>query len=294
MSIGIDTDRGLFYEGYSNGNNRPIWPEPILIPAKFVSPTEENPKLEVPKNHGYQFREDYFDLVSRIRRGRFYYINGSEPQTWKVPNHPGDPWETPMPTDGLGWLKKLVTFNRASIWESFVKDEQSPPIVLLGVGERFTIWTIINIEITATCEEIVTLKGRNSFGILPHLKNDAIPKEFQAGLNEKLDKFANEVHRSSPDSVIDRARDAATQACLTHFNLKGKGAKDLGDLATELKSNNLLIAANAASILAILHSRTKAAEQARRENLPQIREQDTDLATQCLGTLLCELGYAAW
>jgi hypothetical protein len=51
--------------------------------------------------------------------------------------------------------------------------------------------------------------------------------------------------------------------------------------------------AAAAKIIARLHARAKPAEEARRPMRP-VREQDAELATQCVGTILCELGWAEW
>lgn len=43
----------------------------------------------------------------------------------------------------------------------------------------------------------------------------------------------------------------------------------------------------------MLHSRAKPSEQERRD-LRVIREQDANLAVQCVGALLCEIDFAEW
>ncbi len=162
--------------------------------------------------------------------------------------------------------------------------------MLLGVDDRFTVWTIIDVEAIVTGEDLVTLKARNSFGILPDLKKDKIPEPFRAKITEALNTFTDEVHRSAPASVIDRARDAAVHILLAYFDLQGAAAEDLGKLIKRLEPDKR-IAASAATIIARLHARTKPSEQARRELFP-IRERDVDLTIQCVGTLLCELEFA--
>ncbi len=167
------------------------------------------------------------------------------------------------------------------------------PLVLLGADERFTAWTIISVEAIVTGEDLVTLKARSSFGILPKIIDANVSAAFKVKLSETLTLFADEVHRASPVSVIDRARDAAAHALLAYFQLQGGDAQDLGKLIKRLQDENKAVAANAANIIARLHARAKPSEQEKHE-LRSIREQDAGLATQCLGTLLCEIDFAEW
>ncbi len=292
VNIGIERYQGLVYEGDLT-YGRPVWPTPVITPAKFVFPTEEEMKAHTSSDvFGYRFREDSFDPVSRIRRGRFYCADNGQPRQWRVSHHPGSPWDSIAP-DIHGHNKQLDTFNRTPVWHKYISDNKKPPLVLLGVDDRFTTWTIVSFEAISTGEDLITLKARSSLGILPQIKNGEVPVNFQAKLNETLDTFTDEVHRSSPVSVIDRARDAATHALLAYFDLRGSDVQDLGKLIKKLDDKKMIIAANAANIIARLHARAKPSEQEKRE-LHAIREQDAELAIQCVGTLLCEIGFAEW
>lgn len=292
INIGIDTNLGLVYEGDSH-YGRGLWPTPVITPAKFVDLSNDEFKAHTSSEHfGYRFREDSFDPIARIRRGRFYCAQGSQPQQWRVARHPGSPFDS-ITRDIHGFSKSLDTFFGNPIWHKHIKGRRDLPIVLLGIDERFTAWTIISVEAISTGEDLVTLKARNSFGILPQIIEDKIPEEFHAKLNQTLNTFVDEVHHSSPVSVIDRARDVASQALLAHFNLKRSEAQDLGELIKRLKTEGRVIAENAANIIARLHARAKPSEQEKRELRP-IREQDADLAVQCVGTILCEIGFAEW
>lgn len=93
--------------------------------------------------------------------------------------------------------------------------------------------------------------------------------------------------------MIDRARDVATYALLAFLNIPKEKAMDLGDLVKILKTKEFAIVESTANIIARLHARAKPSEQEKRSLLP-IREQDVDLTVQCIGTLLCEIGYAEW
>ena len=291
INIGIDKHQGLVYEGDCN-YGRGIWPTPVITPAKFVYPSEGYLKAYSSNDvFGYRFREDSFDPIARVRRGRFYCAQGSLLQQWKVARHPGSPFDSIAP--GIhGFSKNLETFFGNPIWCK-IREKNEFPIVLLGVDDRFTAWTIISVEAIVTGEDLVTLKARNSFGILPKMLDEKVPEAFQAKLYGTLETFTDEVHRSSPVSVIDRARDVMAHALLAYFNLRGENTKDLSALAKKLEDDKKYVGANAAKIVALLHARAKPSEQEKGDRRP-VREQDADLAVQCVGTLLCEVGYAEW
>lgn len=60
-----------------------------------------------------------------------------------------------------------------------------------------------------------------------------------------------------------------------------------------MEGENKFVAANAANIVRLFHGRGKTAVQ---ENLSvrPFREQDAELAVQCIGTIHCESGWADW
>lgn len=295
LTIGIEDREGLVYEG-AIPYGRALWPAPIITPAKIVFESEG--PLVAERSSGSitqtcRFREDYYDPVSRIRRGRFYFASGVQPSEWYVQPHPAMPLEG-RSGDKHDLVKRLDTFQSRSIWNEYFKDgRREQPLVLLGLDDRFTVWTIVNIEAISTREDLVTLKARSSLGILPVIRNDEVPASFRTRVDESLNAFVDEVHRSAPVSVIDRARDAASQVLLAYFGADGNNARDLSALAKRLESEEKAIAASAAKIIARLHARAKPSERAKRI-MRAIREQDAELAIQCVGTLLCELGWAEW
>lgn len=292
INIGIDKNMGLLYEVDGN-RGRPVWPTPVITPAKFVFPSEEEVRaLTSSEAFGYRFREDSFDPIARIRRGRFYLAGQSQPISTIVAHHPGNPFAA-IARDIHAHNIALETFYGNPIYYKYIQGKQELPLVLLGVDDRFTAWTIISVEAIATGEDLVTLKARNSFGILPKVLEEKVPEAFQAKLDEALNTFVDEVHRSSPASVIDRAREAITYALLAYFNLQKEDVVDLGKLVKRLEVEERVIAKNAADTINRLHARAKPAEQEKRVLRP-VREQDADLAVQCVGALLCEIGLAEW
>lgn len=289
-SIAIDKHQGVIYEG-DGSLGRPILPTPVITPAKIIFESTEPLTAEINDNNfGYRFREDSYDPVSRIRRGRFYFAD-SGPREWTIPEHPAIPR---VGTNVFGATRKFLdTFGRRSIWHEYINGKDEQALVLLGVDNRFTIWTIINIEVISTGEELITLKARTSLGVLPRIDTNKIPSAFRARVMQSLNAFRDEVYRSGPVSVIDRARDAASQILLAYFGLEGKASKDLSDLINMLDGEKNAVIQSSAKIIARFHARAKPVVQQKHEPRA-IREQDAELATQCIGAILCDLGWADW
>lgn len=296
MNIGIDRRNNLFYEGSTTWGHA-IWPSPVVTPAKFVFEQEGKIQAEDRRDlvgDAYIFREDSFDPIARIRRGRFYKAGDTQPEQWHVQIHPALPDEARKVSKGT--LKKdLETFYGNPIWHKFVKDQKVRPLVLLGFEERFTVWNIISVEYISTGEDLVTLKACSTLGVLPQIKSERIPESHRSAVIEVLDTFADEMYRSAPVSVIHYARDTANQILLAYFDRGKEKSKDLGDLTNDLEKEDepKVIAASAAKIIARLHARAKPVEKHKRA-LRDIRQQDAELAMQCIGVMLCELGWADW
>lgn len=293
INIGIQKNEGLVFEGNTHFG-RVLWPAPVITSAKIVSPTDEDLSAQ-PDNEqfGYIFREDYFDPVTRIRRGRFYHSTESLTQQWFVRPNQLNPLQRRDLSLTVSDYLSLETYQQRNIWYHHIKGKTELPLVFLGTGERYTVWQMVDIEVISTGEELVTLKARSNLGVLPRLKIDRIPEKHLGRLREALSTFVDEVHRSSPASVVDRARDVAIQAILSYYDTDDAVAEDLGALVKKLRRDELSVPGDAANLIARLHARCKPNEQAKRK-LPAIREQDAELATQCVGTILCELGLAGW
>lgn len=299
-AIGIREDNKLVYEGHS-GYGYGLWPPPILSPATFISYPDEN--FDLPKRSDqfsiqYLFREEGFDAVSRTRRGRFYRRDDQQPNPWVVQPHPILIQERRY--DGLNELKKMLyTYSAFQFFSIVSRSEINEKLVFLGHDDAYSICSIINVETIASNEDLVTLKSRPMFGVLPSLIESDIPKNRRTAVINSLNLFSNEVHKASPISIIDRARDSAAVllgAYVEKENL-GRFDLDLNDLIKKIRNSDRekrkRIVENAADIVRLFHSRAKPSEMERRNSRP-ITEQDAELAINSVGTILCELGWAQW
>lgn len=167
--IGIDQDSGFIYEGRSNWGH-PIWPAPMLSPAAVAS--SEDRELKPVSTHDLlmvplMFREDSFDPVSRVRRGRLYERVEMQPAEWFVLPHPAVPDEYRKSADAGGHIRKrLATFRAFSLRVKFPHIALDQPLILLGMADRFTVWTLVSIEFLSSGDELLVLKARQSLGSL--------------------------------------------------------------------------------------------------------------------------------
>src|ERR1043165_4394277 len=91
FGIGFHESEYVFYEG-PIGFGRAVWPSPVLSPASVIARKEDANQLPEAATwlHKVVFREDSFDPVTRIRRGRlFKWADGyAQPYRWQVEPHP--------------------------------------------------------------------------------------------------------------------------------------------------------------------------------------------------------------
>ncbi|MDT3706099.1 MAG: hypothetical protein ROZ09_04690 [Thiobacillus sp.] len=299
--IAIDSDRRLFYEGTSSYGHG-IWPSPMVSIATVLSPDADIsilPASSTDLGHAkLLFREDTFDPVTRVRRGRFYiHPGGLQPQEWYVQTHPAFKEEVGNRDHQGNLIKRLYGFQR---WSAFTElhPEKSSSLVALGTADAFTLWKVIGIERIVTGEDMVTLRARSAMGVLPELQSDLVPAVGRDTVFQAIDKVAEAAYRAGPESVIDRCRDAAQASLgvwMAHrFGDDGMRRIDLGDQikALEKQSSKELpvIVASVGKAIARLHARCKPNEQIRREGrVPE--EGDAESAIAMLGLLLREFGW---
>jgi len=298
MNIGISTNN-LIYEGTSAWGCA-LWPPPFLFPCNFqpvqdveLRPAQESAVLD----SKYIFREDSFDPVSRVRRGRFYRKSLQQPTEWYVYPHPALPIENRQARTDGSIAKELTTFESFRLMSELPDLITVQRLIILGTTSRFSLWTIHNLEGIAGGEEMVVLRSRQTFGALPRILMENIPQLRRVKVMEMLNKLSEEVYKSGPESVTDRCRDAASAILGSYLEERGiaKFEDDLGKLIRKFSDSaepkKLVI--NCAETIRQLHPRVKPAEQEKWKSRP-IVEQDAELAVQCLGTILCELEWGKW
>lgn len=250
--IAINHEGRVFSEPFGSPLWQPLVPTPLIFAATVV----RNPSGRLVPGKGpggtlpFIFREHSYDPVSRVRRGNFY-------------------WRDETPSSNIS-----VTGGGSSMWVTHYSSRPGS-----------------NVPECCLLPTMVSLRGRSTFGVLPRTY-DAQIREKPRGdeVLRRLDSLAEDIHRASPISVIDRAREVATAILASDCD---KSGADLSKLLDQYQAKDKVILKSAGQILARLHARDKTAERGMRE-MPLIAEQDAELAVLCVGTLLRELGWAEW
>lgn len=103
------------------------------------------------------FREDSYDPVTRIRRGRFYNRSDCvQPQEWRVQRHPALQEEGARDSEGY-LVKRLFGFH---IWAARIHLGASRrTLVALGIRDAMTLWSVVGVEQISTGEDLVRILG---------------------------------------------------------------------------------------------------------------------------------------
>jgi hypothetical protein len=293
--LGFERRTGSVYESHPDHGYR-VLPPPHLLPIRFL--TDGN----IPPINSYWeglapliFREDSFDPVTKLKRGRAFKLQGYQPAHWHVcdphrPNLEVEQW-------GHGAAQKisLSGFERDCLPNLRGVSSHSLPTVILGGEPHITFWRIVNIECNLVGTPVLSLRAKHSLGDTPELIEGTTPPEVFAPLAEALEKVEASVNRLSPIDVIDRCRDALAIA----FSYKaGDMTKDFvasinGYLAanSEAKDTKDDLCSWCGRIVARLHPRGKHNERIHKK-LRAPADNDADLALNCLKTVLIEFGWA--
>lgn len=295
-SLGITEGGLLVYQGDGH-HGHPIWPIPVISRATLIESDNDWKRLPPPGAlYTLVFREDYFDAVSRIRRGRLYDPTPNQPADWQVTPHPAYAVMEEREANRGTVRRRLYSFqsNRSLIEKP---NRGVGMMVALGNTEAVSAWKIVNVERLFSNEDLITLKARSNLGVLPDLDHTAIPAAALTRVQNAVAQAADAAFRERPASIIDRCKDAGAVA-LGHSLADAEGkidflGKDIGALYQHLEAKHgaprMLTAV--ARVLGHLHSNAKPNEQHNHGRDPP-GEGDAELAIAALSSLLRELRWA--
>jgi hypothetical protein len=293
--LGIDVDKRVYYEGTAQ-TGIAIWPAQFISLATILRSEQDTAEVPTATNLGNArllFREDHFDAVTRIRRGRFYNRdNGAQPQLWAVQAHPALPSDSRLINAGGFVNKHLFGFHDWAA-RANLKEPLTEITVVLGIQDAMTLWRVIGIEQISTGEDLVTLKARSNLGVLPEVAQEQLPAATRDRVMEAVQHAVETAYRASPESIIDRCRDLSATVLGAHFDASVSNAShlDLGELARIAKQQNRHLIESSARIINLLHSRGKPNEQSKRD-VARPRAEDATLAMECAGMIIREVGWA--
>ena len=210
--LGINPHDGTVYEGRMNCGFR-TQPPPLLVPIEFVGLPPESKWKDPVEGHAHTiFREDSFDPITRVRRGRVFILyDGRQKADWVV----HDPFRDDLPSvpsgDGAAKAVAVLLYGRACLTGLQNRaPRRGHQIVALGSSPFLSLWSVLSVESSVHGTPVLTLKAQRSFGTLPDLMLDRVPEEIRVALTQALEKVEESAHRLGAEAVIDRCRDAAS------------------------------------------------------------------------------------
>ncbi|OHB65580.1 MAG: hypothetical protein A2Y76_12280 [Planctomycetes bacterium RBG_13_60_9] len=291
MSLGIDKNNHIIYEGYVLYGGRALFPAPHLFAIAIAETPEEALDQLKQSNHHNRllFREDEFDPVSMVRRGRVYEPNGSQPtQCCVCPIGEVELSEAKRESSGVV-RKQLFCYERYPLC---VRVSSRQPFAAIGTDAGYSIWRIVSNDRTYFDEELVTMRPLYFLGAIPDLAPDNIPEPWRTKVQETVGKVVDSMYRANADSIVELCRHAASASLFAHFHeqITDLDKTDLGRLAKRAEEEGLRLVGACGKTVADLHSRIKPNMQMQ-HNLGSICDRDAELAVQCLSFILRDLGY---
>lgn len=281
--LGIGESDAQVYIGGKNGPRHRLQPYPMLLPLYFEPLDWIKDYPDFSDFSGRVFLEDSFDPVTRVRRGRVYAGGHSTTSYVSPPNSfIGD----------SGVQMRMHEYQREPLHKFKGLHGAKLPLVYLGSEDFRSTWKIIEIEQDATEAYVLVLKSYRSLGEIPEINWKAVPDQIRRQFEERLEHVEVSINRETPNSVIDRCRDAIG---LIIGTLVQSPTKDLNDAIEHYSKSSVgkhkKLVQHAAHTIRILHSRGKPNVE-HKFRTPPLLEEDAQLAVRCFGTILKEVDWA--
>jgi hypothetical protein len=293
--LGICKRSGRLYEGNSSAGIAINYHVPI-IPVEFVGVDMQQGNSS-PNQPNLVFREDSFDPITKIRRGRVYKEEIGNNQPWRV--HDIARTDLKRVQWAQGEAQELDVTSYSADFLTQLRQMTSLPKVILGKIPHHTYWKILSIETQYDGNPLLTLKAISNFGTVPELVINQVPEVAQKPIQDALENVEVAANRLGPIETVDACRNALS---IVFGALAENTTLDLGlGISHRIKENQSksknpnangqdLITQNA-DIVRRLHPRGKASEKEKYQTRA-ISQEDANLALNCLWFVLVELGWA--
>ncbi len=292
MFLGFDRALGIAYEGGNpSWGARALLSTPYLFDLQVAETPEEALNKLLKSSTEFDkllFREDSFDAVSIVRRGRIYEPEKSQPrQCWVFPANEAELQEA---RSSHGVVRKgLVSYQgyRLTSW-----NPSQEVYAAIGSGGAYSMWRIVSNDRMYSSEELITMRPLYFLGALPDLSPNNIPEKWRTKVLEGVQKVVDSMYKANADSIVELCRHAASAALFAAFHeeIPQVSRMDLGQLAKLAEGKERRIIAHCGKIIADLHSRLKPNIQMHYDSRP-VSDRDAELAVQCLSFILSDLGY---
>lgn len=298
MHLGIEAQTGAVFEGRNNPD-LVVRPQPPVSQCHLIQTEADWSRLPgglTADADRWVFREDTYDPVTRIRRGRVYQTYGNtQPQmiaTYRPPQQEllAKPDARPHP--------QLSMFHYIACTALLAVPGRAYGMTfVVGSAAGSSAYTVVQMEQLLTGDVMVTLKERSALGVIPELNEAAVTPSSLQPVRQALERAVNSAFRETAVSVVDQCRNAMATvlghylAALSPDKADGLIRSELGQLAKLLVDAKKEVCGNAAFIVARLHSRGKSNEQYTK-GAREPGDEDAQFAVHALGLVMREIGWA--
>lgn len=293
--LGICRRSGRLYEGSSSAGIAINFHVPILaIEFVGVEMQQGATLLNLPN---MVFREDSFDPITKIRRGRVYkeVIGRNEP--WRVHDLARTDLKRVRWDQGEAQELEATSYHTDPL--TSLRQMTLLPKVMLGKTPYQTYWKILTIETLFDGSPLLILKALTSYGAVPELVINQVPDIAQRQIQDALENVEVAANRIGGIETVDTCRNALS---IVLGALAGNTELDLGKgisyrieenkaKSTNPKANGQDLITQNADIVRRLHPRGKSSEKEKYQTRA-ISQEDANLALNCLWFVLVELGWA--
>lgn len=298
--LGIEHDHGLIYEGTDNPSHLTV-PAPIISQCALIespSDLDDLPRGMLGDPFRWIFREDSFDPVSRVRRGRlFQSFEKANRVLYFVEAHPNLLSDIRRRTQDGRVRRELNVFIHCTELLGHANRGEGLQLAI-GNTTAYSLWRILQTEQTVSHDVLVTLRAESAFGILPMLDTAKISEDGRKPVADAYDRVMKVAYRDSPTSVVDQCRNlcAVVSARWLYQRTKNEQvlvkdlAKCISAIKTEYGDGKYQLVRLALETVNLLHPRVKENER-ERYALREVSTEDAELALHATGFLLRELGW---
>lgn len=300
--LGYDRETGFVYEGRGDPSY-PTWPTPVLSQATLIAGADDYRKIPVSMDSfpfTWIFREDFFDPVSRVRRGRLFEpFGGGGSGNVLVECHPAIKSDMARILGGTMRLNKELSVFIECTELLQLPNRGEGARLAMGSQRAFSVWRIIQAEHTASNDVMVTLRAESAFGILPELDTSRIAPDSLPLVRAALARVLDAAYKELPTSVVDQCRNAATVIVSQWMRqvtaIETQKERDLGGWITAIRAHfgdkEKSALRSALEVIRVLHPRGKDNEVVNLGLRPVV-EGDAEYAVHAIGFVLREVGWA--
>lgn len=299
--LGIERNTGQVYEGKEAPRFLAV-PTPVVSQCRLIESLSDMGSLPRGLDHdpfSWIFREESFDPVSRVRRGRIFQSFGNS--GWEsvlVDVHPFASSDYGAGRSDGRVPKQLCVYIHCSQLLSRPRGGEGMRLAIGDAGS-FSMWRVLQTESTASQDVLVTLRAESAMGILPALDESKIHPENLAQVKQAFERVLNAAYRELPTSVVDQCRNLCVVLVSRWlYQLSGDSGLLCEDLARCIKAiqrqfgqDSRWLLRSTLEVVNSLHPRAKDNER-HRYGLREISDEDAALAVHATSFVLREIGWA--